>query len=400
VRTDKNRQVQCTSCHDPHNNLYGKFLVRDNTASALCLDCHAPTGWGTSSHATSKAVWNGKGNNPWPHSPGKTVADNGCDNCHASHAAGTKPHLLNFAKAEDNCLSCHNGNVATVNIAAELTKASAHSMSALGSSSDMARGPMSSTDQHIACVDCHPPHAVRAAAVATSASAQVAGSALALSPALGRVKGVTAAGSVVNVATHEYELCFRCHSGRTVAVHGGAPRQFTPANSRLQFSPANASYHPVLAAARNSQDRTLIAPWTTASQLSCTDCHNNDQGPSANGRGPRGPHGSRYAPLLERYLAREDYQFESPAAYALCYKCHSEGILMADRLHAQHVRDQKTACTTCHDAHGVQTQPHLINFNTLYAKPLSGVLVYQDRGAGRSACTLTCHGYDHKALGY
>ena len=42
VRLDPAGQVQCTSCHDAHNNQYGNFLVKDNTASAMCLDCHAP----------------------------------------------------------------------------------------------------------------------------------------------------------------------------------------------------------------------------------------------------------------------------------------------------------------------------------------------------------------------
>ncbi len=33
-------QVQCSSCHDPHDNTNQPFLVMDNTASALCTTCH------------------------------------------------------------------------------------------------------------------------------------------------------------------------------------------------------------------------------------------------------------------------------------------------------------------------------------------------------------------------
>jgi predicted CXXCH cytochrome family protein len=33
-------KVQCKSCHDPHNNTYSPFLVKDNTGSKLCLVCH------------------------------------------------------------------------------------------------------------------------------------------------------------------------------------------------------------------------------------------------------------------------------------------------------------------------------------------------------------------------
>ena len=32
--------VECSSCHDPHNNLQGNFLRRANTNSQLCLSCH------------------------------------------------------------------------------------------------------------------------------------------------------------------------------------------------------------------------------------------------------------------------------------------------------------------------------------------------------------------------
>jgi len=34
------RQVECGTCHDPHNNVNGNFLVTANTAVALCGACH------------------------------------------------------------------------------------------------------------------------------------------------------------------------------------------------------------------------------------------------------------------------------------------------------------------------------------------------------------------------
>ena len=33
-------QVECASCHNPHDTTYGKFLRDVNTQSALCLTCH------------------------------------------------------------------------------------------------------------------------------------------------------------------------------------------------------------------------------------------------------------------------------------------------------------------------------------------------------------------------
>jgi len=32
--------VQCSSCHDPHNDTFTPFLAADNTQSALCTTCH------------------------------------------------------------------------------------------------------------------------------------------------------------------------------------------------------------------------------------------------------------------------------------------------------------------------------------------------------------------------
>ena len=32
--------VECSSCHDPHNNDFGYFLVESNANSALCTRCH------------------------------------------------------------------------------------------------------------------------------------------------------------------------------------------------------------------------------------------------------------------------------------------------------------------------------------------------------------------------
>ena len=32
--------VECSSCHDPHNNTYSNFLIESNDNSNLCLRCH------------------------------------------------------------------------------------------------------------------------------------------------------------------------------------------------------------------------------------------------------------------------------------------------------------------------------------------------------------------------
>jgi predicted CXXCH cytochrome family protein len=390
VLLDARRQVQCTSCHDPHNNQYGMFLVQNNYASALCLNCHDPKLWTGSAHRNSGRTWNGMGRKPWPHSSQSTVAGNGCENCHAPHNAGTHQRLLNYPQAEDNCLVCHNGSVALKDISVELNKPSVHPVLTTSVLHDEAEEPANSKKRHATCVDCHNPHAANAnPGVRPNASGALAG-----------VMGINTSGMLVKSVTREYELCFRCHADSGGKGTTGIIRQWPEPNLRLQFLPGNVSYHPVEAMGKNPKVPSLVAPWTTASFIYCTDCHNNNQGPGAGGAGANGPHGSLYPPLLERNMARQDYQAEGPDTYALCYKCHSESILMADSLHSRHVRNQQAACSTCHAAHGVSRQSHLINFNNLYVKPLNGLETYLDKGAGVVSCTLICHGKSHNNISY
>ncbi len=393
VRLDHSGQLQCTSCHDPHNDQFGNFLVQDNTASTICVNCHAPNGWANTDHRTSSKAWNGAGVNPWPHTSGQTVAANGCENCHAPHAAGTKPRLLNFVNEEMNCYSCHNASVAALDIQNEFNKLSVHPITATTGVHDPAEDPVN-PPRHVECVDCHNPHAVNASpAVAPNASG-----------ALASLTGITSAGTIIQPLAKEYELCFRCHGDSVVRGPATVSRQFVETNLRLAFWANNASMHPVVSTGRNPNVPSLISPYTSGSLIYCTDCHNNNQGPGAGGTGPKGPHGSVYPPLLERQLETADGNPESVNTYALCYKCHSESSILNDdsfKGHAQHVVTDKIACTSCHDSHGVAQQASLINFNTLYASPSSnGRFEFVRTGTFQGNCSVTCHGHDHNASVY
>ncbi len=392
VRLDQSDQLQCTSCHDPHNNQYGKFLVKDNAASALCLDCHAPNQWAASIHATSPAAWNGTGQNPWPHTSGTTVAANACGNCHRPHDAGIKSQLLNFPTEEQNCYSCHSGTVAAKNIAGEFNKASVHPITqttGIHNPTEDAINP----PRHVECADCHNPHAAKNATASVPAA----------SGSLSGVRGVNAAGAVVKPLQNEYELCFRCHGDSGNRGPARVPRQSVETNTRLEFDPASASFHPVVAVGKNASVPSLIPPWTAAGMIYCTDCHNNDQGPGVGGTGPKGPHGSAYVPLLERNLTLADFQTETFSAYALCYKCHDRNSILADQSfkeHKKHIVGEKTACTTCHDSHGVAANKALINFNTTYVTPFNGKIEFKSTGISSGNCTLTCHDAPHDAASY
>ncbi|MBI5240466.1 MAG: cytochrome c3 family protein, partial [Elusimicrobia bacterium] len=50
-------RVECTSCHDPHDNRYGKFLVKPNANAALCTTCHQKTNYTSSAHAVSHLAY-------------------------------------------------------------------------------------------------------------------------------------------------------------------------------------------------------------------------------------------------------------------------------------------------------------------------------------------------------
>jgi predicted CXXCH cytochrome family protein len=403
VRLDHNQQLQCTSCHDPHDSQYGKFLVRDNTASALCTSCHSLNFWQQSAHRLSNKTWNGSGINPWPHTSATTVSANACENCHAPHNAGTRPRLLNFPEEEKNCFSCHSGTVASKNIQTEFNKFSVHPILTTSGIHEPMEDPINPS-RHVECADCHNAHASKG----TPATAPAA------SGALAGVKGITASGTVVNPIVAEYELCFRCHADSVARGPARVNRQIVQTNKRFQFDPVNASYHSVGAVGKNPNVPSLIPPLTSSSRIYCTDCHNNDQGTKAGGVGPNGPHGSSYIPLLERQQLLTDGTPENIANYALCYKCHNRDSILADqsfraingqgqdRGHRFHVVDQKAACTTCHDSHGVREQARLINFNRDYVSPSSnGRLEFVSTGSVSGNCSLTCHGTaDHAATSY
>ncbi|MEI6564036.1 MAG: cytochrome c3 family protein [bacterium] len=393
VKLDRQRQLQCTSCHEPHDNTYGKFLVMDNHGSALCLVCHNKQYWEQSVHRTSGARWNGAAPHPWPYLDAKNVAEAGCENCHTPHKAGTPERLLVFQKAEDNCLFCHNGNVAKGNLIPEFGKLSRHDIRGTTGVHDPAEN-IARSSRHVACVDCHNPHGANGApATAPQAPGSLAG-----------VAGVSASGSVITQVTREYELCFRCHADSTGKGEASVPRDKPETNTRLEFNTGNASFHPVEGPGRNPDVPSLIAPLRPNSLIYCTDCHNNNQGPRAGGKGPDGPHGSAYAPLLERKLEFRDFLAESAASYALCYKCHSRDSILGNQsfpLHAAHVAASQTACTTCHDSHGMPGASHLINFNRMYVTANGkGLLNWSDEGSRQGSCNLSCHGKDHDNLGY
>ncbi len=400
VVLDANNELQCTTCHDPHDNMNGKFLRVYNAFSALCLTCHQKAGWPLSSHANSPAQWNGTLPDPWPHTDFITVNNNACENCHRPHGAGGHARLLNRYLEEENCTPCHNGNVAALNIEAEFSKPSAHPVANTAGIHDPNEDYLT-VSRHVECADCHNPHQVNnTIASAPNVSGRLAG-----------VSGIDSTGLVVSDASFEYEICFKCH-GDSAQGFAPVPRQILELNKRLQFDLSNPSSHPIEGPGQNPNVPSLLPQYTTASVIYCTDCHNNDSGPGAGGFGPAGPHGSVNPYLLEREYLTDDNTVESPSTYALCYKCHDRTSLMTDQSgfpHSLHVQTNNTPCSACHDPHGISNSQgnstnnsHLINFDTSIVLPtgMNSGPIFEDLGTFTGRCFLKCHMQVHSPKSY
>ncbi len=393
IKLDAGQQLQCTACHDPHDDTYGKFLVMSNKYSDLCTSCHERIGWAASSHATSSAGWNGQGPDPWPDTDYSTVAENGCQNCHRSHGGDSPQWLLKHRFEEDNCLVCHNGNVSSRNIEAELLKAYVHPVQeSVGVHDPTEDYQLGSVPKHVECTDCHNAHRTR-----DDASL----GAPAVSGANRGVSGIDIAGQQVAQSQDLYQICFKCHADNNVITSFDITRQIDQLNTRLEFDPGNPSFHPVAAPGVNPDVPSLISPLTTNSMIYCTDCHNSDD-PA----GPQGPHGSNFKPLLSDNYDTTDYASESAFNYALCYKCHSRDSILGDESfseHRRHIVKERAPCSACHDAHGIsQTQgnatnnSHLINFDlTIVSRGPMGRLEFVDTGRFSGQCFLSCHRKGH-----
>ena len=401
IHLDASGQMQCTACHNPHNNSYGDFLVMTNEFGSLCTACHRMDGWISCPHQSSSATVSASPTGDWPY---LTVAENACRSCHRPHTAGGHERLLILEEEEANCLICHDGQVADSNIIAEIDKPRAHDPRLYLGVHDPVE--TQSLDQvHVECADCHNAHAVRAV---TPPDGYIP-----IGPTLLKVPGITTGGAYVQEAQYEYEVCYRCHADSAVVVPNRIMRQSETANMRLKFGPMNPSFHPVVTSSPSPDTVSLVTGLVSGSQVRCTDCHNNDSGPRAGGIGPDGPHGSIYDYLLELNYTVQDVTAESAFEYALCYKCHERTSILNNESfsrHRQHLRGQSAApCSACHDPHGISlTQAtgsdhtHLINFDTTIVWPLTGTsrLEFQDRGRFSGTCTLTCHGRDHDGTNY
>jgi len=451
VHLDASGKVQCTSCHDAHqesiDTTQGKFLVKVNENSAICESCHQTPGWVTSAHAhpPDRAEDARYTSTQGAHTGYTGVGENGCESCHRPHSAQQAQRLLKLSE-ENTCYQCHDGAVTNLNIKSEFLKVYRHPVQTVSGVHDAAESstsplyPMPETSpgapRHAECMDCHNAH---------YANNSVSQPPLASGALLG-VKGQSQANSFLPVANNEYEVCFKCHgdsANKPQAADNGTggigfgrnpQRQFDGGNpnrdnTRMQFA-FGVSSHPVVrvGSSGGGQAPSLrpapIAPGGTplpnrtlssSSYIYCTDCHNSDTGRNLGivNNAAAGPHGSNIPHLLERQSMLEPIPALPGKAsggvayaltnYALCDKCHDvQGSIMRDRSfkHLEHVQKAGAACSTCHDPHA-SSAPMLVNFDLSIVAPNSlGRLSYNQTGAGHGTCNLVCHGNDHKNSRY
>jgi predicted CXXCH cytochrome family protein len=395
LKLDRSSELQCTTCHDPHDNRYGNFLLMSNRRSRMCMGCHDLSGWTSSSHESSVGLAS-VANDPYLQSSEyATVLENGCLSCHRPHSASGHERLLHFARSEDNCLSCHDGSAAKTNLRTDLSKFSRHDVVRYEGVHDLKESP-TTVARHVECVDCHNPHGVQD----TLAQPPV------VPGVMWGVSGVTVSGSATQHVQYEYEVCFKCHGDNPSRTQSTITRQITQTNTRLEFDQSGPSFHPVVSPGVNQNVPSLKSPMTVTTMIYCIDCHSSDST-----SGAKGPHGSNNPNLLAYRYETSDFSQESSFSYQLCYRCHSRNSILNDESfpeHREHL-EEEIPCSACHDAHGISAaqgttlnNSHLINFDTTIVRPdpTTGRQAFEDTGIFHGRCFLECHKKQHSPNEY
>lgn len=442
-----NGTIECTTCHEPHLQNIDKvlplFLVRDSSGSQLCVACHDPTrivngqtnflaGWTSGIHAIAG---NSTSNTPYVGGYG-SVAQNGCNACHMPHNASGPIRLLRGPNEQD-CAACHAGTnlqPQILNVYSEFAKPGSHPAPNSNNLHDRAEAGVLNNNRHATCADCHNPHAAQQTAAFNVPPA--------LRPSQTGTVGISATDgtTVINPAVNQYETCLRCHgtsSGKNVNVqlYGYLPTRLVssgdPLNVIPEFALTATSSHPVTHDRSSTLPQPSLRPQMVkfdgtnperamGTRIFCTDCHNSDDNREAGDVGPNGPHGSKWAHILERRY--EMSQTLSPGGqitnlfpnpdltvagpYALCGKCHDLGQVVANTSfaeHSRHIVELGASCSVCHTAHGMGgvnanvSGERLVNFDIGVVGANGANPISYNRASG--TCALVCHGEAHGGAG-
>lgn len=378
-----NQYVECTSCHEPHDNTAGKFLVETNQNSGLCTRCHIKTGFVTSVHADTSIPVNyapPTGGTPANHGP--LVGNVRCMNCHYPHKSGISdttslpaaapadlnafPRLGQYLLALQEEMSCYNeknrwgqttnpchASVSGDSIKTETIKTNAHragSFTGIHEATEHRDGTTglakynwinsAGAGWHVECDDCHNSHtagpanhsrpsAPLVALTSTSPLYGAGGVSVSGYPTLGGAPGAygyiepqgmrTAAASTVQ---YEYQICFKCHSDFGWGNNPPASPSLgsTFTNQAAEFNPANQSFHPVVQQTGRAAG-TPLAPWAAAQGNQVMYC--SDCHTKEGDGTPTGPHGSSN-PFILRDPYSDTYSpvGTNQASGDVCFACH------------------------------------------------------------------------------
>ena len=428
--------VECTSCHDAHDNQFGNFLIDDNAGSKICRSCHNKAG-DDSTLPNESVHSNTSLNTPYaPGSPplGSSVQNVKCMDCHYPHKAGVQnagwPNYTpnpgagkyNLAfQEEQTCFTtanrwgqatsvCHGtGASSTKNLQAEVAKSSAHHVGSFSATGGM---PHNATEGrtgagwlgaagnswHVECDDCHNAHAAGRLvhtpgtnAVTSISAIWGAGGAEPSWPSGWVVPSaftyIEPIGLVATGGTgiaKEYQICMKCHSYFSWGAAGPSAVP-TPnlTDQAKELNPANASFHPV-AGANASTQGTLNLPWTNGNQtMYCSDCHGNNSGVPTD---PQGPHGSTATPGSILVANYQDYYVSKGSGVPIsdiCFTCHAEAVYQSGLDTTPGTGFWTTGGTNLHTRH----------------RNLSGASALSNTGYSCVNCHVRIpHGYNRKAM--
>ncbi len=379
VKLDSAGKIQCSSCHDPHDDTNPKFLhIPFGTGSPLCTACHNKLYWDTmpSIHRDSLTTWNGLGQNPWhidlgnPGYNDDTPQFHGCFSCHRSHSGAGGMMLLkgvdpldSTKRAEEwTCIPCHNGNMAS-NIETMFSKFSRHPVKENYGLHTPSRYPLASDPvrenlnnlptnlRHSECQDCHNPHASKVG-LHTQGDNVIGNTLLGswgVQPIWGAVGSPATSYNIIDFTDTgpnklEGYLCLKCHSyysyglsPPTVPSGNADGSVVEQADPTIDFNPGNLSFHPVFETGKNLPPATANPNWPNNglgltntfmyvldsvrypvkhdSRIACSDCHG-----SSDVNDPKGPHGSDQRWILKG----NETGIGTPQNF--CYNCHRRDV--------------------------------------------------------------------------
>lgn len=361
-------KVECHTCHEPHNNQFGKFIRISNSDAALCTFCHTKTGWTTAIHKTSTQSYTPSGGTA------TMIGEWACRNCHKSHSGTGTPYILQSPE-ENTCYasSCHgttSPGTNTKDIQTVLNKTYVHPTNSVSAKH---KNPDNSTslnvpNRHAECQDCHNPHQAKDGihTLKSNAISNVLTGVSGMTPGSALIWTQPTTFTVINPVTQENQICFRCHSyfGLGATANGVTtivgPSGINITDQAMEYNPANKSAHPVQVTLTNQTGSTAPKSLTTSQMTTtwnsfgnqtmyCSDCHGNDQPVSTTV--PDGPHGSirkfmlkgtnQYWPTRSDGItlwALNDFTTTGPPTGLFCVNCHpmKSGSTWQNNVHMEH----------------------------------------------------------------